>query len=461
MYIDDTIAAIATPPGIGGVGIIRVSGKQAFTIVDSIFESSGSLPLMDRPNKTVQYGHIVDPSTKKTLDEVILLLMQGPHSYTAEDVVEIQCHGGIVSIRSILSLLLAHDVRLAEAGEFTKRAFLNGRIDLTQAEAIIDIIDAKTEDSLTLAVSQLDGTVSNFVKDLREQLIAMIAHLEVTIDYPEEDIEEVTSHEVGEQLKPIAQQMDELLATAQSGRLIRDGILAVIVGRPNAGKSSLMNALLRENRAIVTDIPGTTRDSIEEFMNIEGISLRLVDTAGIRETEDTVEALGVEKARQYLDKADIVLCVIDGSTELSPEEIDILKSTAGRNTIVLLNKSDVNQVITVADIEAHGTFTAVESISAAQGEGTVVLSKWVKELVYGGQVSGNHDTMISNVRHISLMEDARSQIQQALDSIDSGMPVDFVATDLRGAWEVLGEITGDSLRESMVDELFSRFCLGK
>ena len=461
MYIDDTIAAIATPPGIGGVSIIRVSGKEAFSIVNSLFTSRGTLPLADRPNKTIQYGHIVDPDQGKTIDEVILLLMKGPHSYTAEDVVEIQCHGGIVSTRSILRLLTSHGVRLAEAGEFTKRAFLNGRIDLTQAEAIIDIIEAKSEDSLSLAMNQLDGTVSNFVSDLREQLIAMIAHLEVTIDYPEEDIEEVSSQEVGQQLEPIMAQMDQLLATSNTGRLIRDGISAVIVGRPNAGKSSLMNALLRENRAIVTDIPGTTRDSIEEFMNVDGISLRLVDTAGLRETEDTVEAIGVQKAREYAQKADIILCVIDASKPLTEEEKEILADVSGKHTVVLLNKADKGQVVSLEEIQSLGTFTAVESISAAQGQGATVIANWVKELVYGGQVSADHSQMLSNVRHIALMEQAKSHLDEAVNNIELGMPVDFIATDLRSAWEALGEITGDSLRESMVDELFSRFCLGK
>ncbi|WP_127134818.1 tRNA uridine-5-carboxymethylaminomethyl(34) synthesis GTPase MnmE [Veillonella caviae] len=461
MYIDDTIAAIATPPGIGGVGIIRVSGKDSFAIVNTLFKSAGTVPLGERPNRTIQYGTIVDSGSNKTIDEVLLLLMHGPHSYTAEDVVEIQCHGGIVPVRQILKLLVNQGVRMAEAGEFTKRAFMNGRIDLTQAEAIIDIIEAKTEDSLSLAVAQLDGTVSKFVSDVREQLIAMIAHLEVTIDYPEEDIENVTSQEVREQLEPILTHMDELLATANTGRLIRDGIMTVIVGRPNAGKSSLMNALLRENRAIVTDIPGTTRDSIEEFMTIEGISLRLIDTAGIRDTDDTVEALGVERARQYIDKADIVLCVIDASTPLTDEERHILVSVSGLNTIVLLNKSDMGLAVSSESIASMGTFTAIETISAKDGEGTAVLSKWVKELVYGGQVKQTNDAMISNVRHISLMEQAKGQIEQAITSIDASMPVDFIATDLRSAWELLGDITGDSIRESMVDELFSRFCLGK
>lgn len=463
MYIDDTIAAVATPPGVGGVGIIRVSGKDSFSIVNGLFKSQGEIPLKDRQNKTIQYGHIINPDRieKGAIDEVLLLLMKGPHSYTAEDVIEIQCHGGIVSVQAILKLLLAHGIRLAEPGEFTKRAFLNGRIDLTQAEAIIDIIDAKTEDSLSLAMHQLDGTVSTFIKDLREKLIAMIAQLEVTIDYPEEDIEEVTSQEVGEKLGPIMEEMDKLLATANRGRLIRDGIMTVIVGRPNAGKSSLMNALLRENRAIVTDIPGTTRDSIEEYMNIEGISLRLIDTAGIRTTDDQIEAMGVEKAREYLSKADIILCVIDASNPLTEEELDILKSVNGRNTIVLLNKSDIGQVVTQEDIKKVGTYTAIEAISAAQGQGSVILAKWVKELVYGGQVAGNHKAMLSNIRHISLMEQAKAQLQEAMNSIEMGMPVDFVVTDIRGAWESLGDITGDSLRESMVDELFSRFCLGK
>ncbi|WP_028258033.1 tRNA uridine-5-carboxymethylaminomethyl(34) synthesis GTPase MnmE [Veillonella montpellierensis] len=463
MYLSDTIAAIATPPGIGGVGIIRVSGSEAFSIVNRLFSSQGTLDLRKRPNKTIQYGYIIDPDTpdRHIIDEVLLLLMKGPHSYTAEDVIEIQCHGGMVSVRSILQLLLVNGVRLAEPGEFTKRAFLNGRIDLTQAEAIIDIIDAKTEDSLSLAVQQLDGTVSTYIHEVREQLMAMIARLEVTIDYPEEDIEEVTLEEVRDGLLPIMNDMDDLLATAQTGRLIRDGIMAVIVGRPNAGKSSLLNALLRENRAIVTDIPGTTRDSIEEYMNVEGIPLRLIDTAGLRHTEDTIEAMGVQKAKDYMQQADMILCVIDGSTPLTAEEIDILQSVSGKQTIVLINKSDVAQVVTAHDINQIGTYTAIETISAKAGDGTRILNRWVKELVYGGQVAHHQQAVLSNVRHISLMESAKSQLLEAMASIDSAMPVDLVVTDIRGAWEALGDITGDTIRESLVDELFSRFCLGK
>lgn len=461
MFLDDTIAAIATAPGIGGIGIIRVSGPEACDVVNRIFHSQQSVPLGERQTRTIHYGHIVHPKTGKTLDEVIVVLMKGPHSYTAEDVVEIQCHGGFVSVREILKVLLSEGVRQAEEGEFTKRAFLNGRIDLTQAEAIIDIIDAKTEQSLEVAVNQLDGTLSKYIRALRDELIAMIAHLEVTIDYPEEDIEEVSAQEVRTGLEPILEKMDTLLATAQRGKLLRDGVMVSIIGRPNAGKSSLMNALLREDRAIVTNIPGTTRDSIEEFLTIQGIPVRLIDTAGIRETEDIVESMGVEKARQYLDKADVVVLVIDGSKPLEPEEQELLQLITNRPSIIFLNKADQTQYITKEEIEALGTFTEIVTISAAQGEGMEEMAKVITSLVQGGSVQASHEAMLSNVRHITLMEQAKVSLDQSILAIDSGMPIDLIVTDIRAAWELLGDITGESLRESMVDELFKRFCLGK
>lgn len=461
MFLDDTIAAIATAPGIGGIGIIRISGPEACDVVNRIFHSKQSVPLGDRQTRTIHYGHIVHPKTGKTLDEVIVVLMKGPHSYTAEDVVEIQCHGGFVSVREILKVLLSEGVRQAEEGEFTKRAFLNGRIDLTQAEAIIDIIDAKTEQSLEVAVNQLDGTLSKYIRDLRDELIAMIAHLEVTIDYPEEDIEEVSAQEVRIGLEPILEKMDTLLATAQRGKLLRDGVMVSIIGRPNAGKSSLMNALLREDRAIVTNIPGTTRDSIEEFLTIQGIPVRLIDTAGIRETEDIVESMGVEKARQYLDKADVVVLVIDGSKPLEPEEQELLQLITNRPSIIFLNKADQMQCIMKEEIAALGTFTEIVTISAAQGEGMDEMAKVITSLVQGGTVQASHEAMLSNVRHITLMEQAKSSLDQSILAIDSGMPIDLIVTDIRAAWELLGDITGESLRESMVDELFKRFCLGK
>ena len=461
MFLDDTIAAIATAPGIGGIGIIRVSGPEACNVVNRIFHSKQSVPLGERQTRTIHYGHIIHPKTDKILDEVIVVLMKGPHSYTAEDVVEIQCHGGFVSVREILKVLLSEGVRQAEEGEFTKRAFLNGRIDLTQAEAIIDIIDAKTEQSLEVAVNQLDGTLSKYIRALRDELIAMIAHLEVTIDYPEEDIEEVSAQEVRTGLEPILEKMDTLLATAQRGKLLRDGVMVSIIGRPNAGKSSLMNALLREDRAIVTNIPGTTRDSIEEFLTIQGIPVRLVDTAGIRETEDIVESMGVEKARQYLDKADVVVLVIDGSKPLEPEEQELLQLITNRPSIIFLNKADQAQCVRKEEIAALGTFTEIVTISAAQGEGMDEMARVITSLVQGGSVQASHEAMLSNVRHITLMEQAKVSLDQSILAIDSGMPIDLIVTDIRAAWELLGDITGESLRESMVDELFKRFCLGK
>ena len=461
MFLDDTIAAIATAPGIGGIGIIRVSGPESCDVVNRIFHSKQSIPLGERQTRTIHYGHIVHPKTGKTLDEVIVVLMKGPHSYTAEDVVEIQCHGGFVSVREILKVLLSEGVRQAEEGEFTKRAFLNGRIDLTQAEAIIDIIDAKTEQSLEVAVNQLDGTLSKYIRALRDELIAMIAHLEVTIDYPEEDIEEVSAQEVRTGLAPILEKMDTLLATAQRGKLLRDGVMVSIIGRPNAGKSSLMNALLREDRAIVTNIPGTTRDSIEEFLTIQGIPVRLIDTAGIRETEDIVESMGVEKARQYLDKADVVVLVIDGSKPLEPEEQELLQLITNRPSIIFLNKADKVQCVSKEEIAALGTFTEIVTISAAQGEGMEEMARVITSLVQGGSVQASHEAMLSNVRHITLMEQAKVSLDQSILAIDSGMPIDLIVTDIRAAWELLGDITGESLRESMVDELFKRFCLGK
>lgn len=462
MYTEDTIAAIATPPGIGGVGIIRVSGTRCFEIVSSLFQAKGTVPLEKRPNRTIQYGHIIDPQKdNEVLDEVLLLIMRGPQSFTAEDVIEIQCHGGIVVVREILKVLLRQGARLAEPGEFTKRAFLNGRIDLTQAEAIIDIIEAKSEQSVSVAVKQLDGTLAQLIRTIREDLIALIAHLEVAIDYPEEDIEELTMDETAAKLRPILGQIDNLLATANRGRLLRDGIVTAIVGRPNAGKSSLMNALLRENRAIVTDVPGTTRDSIEEAITIEGIPVRLIDTAGIRETNDIVEKIGVDRAKEYLESAQIVVCVIDASKPLTVEEEVMLQSTSGKNTIVFLNKADKGAVITESTVSDYGEFTVIATISAANGEGMDVLVEAVKQLVYGGTVQNESTALLSNVRHITLMEQAKSQLETSLSTIESGLPVDFVVTDMREAWERLGDITGDSLRESMVDELFSRFCLGK
>ena len=461
MYIDDTIAAIATPPGIGGVGIIRVSGKDSFPIVNSLFKSAGTVPLMDRQNRTIQYGTIVDPATNKTIDEVLVLLMKGPHSYTAEDVVEIQCHGGIVPVRQILKLLVNHNVRMAEAGEFTKRAFMNGRIDLTQAEAIIDIIEAKTEDSLSLAVAQLDGTVSSFVKDVREQLIAMIAHLEVTIDYPEEDIEDVTSQEVREQLEPILKAMDDLLSTANTGRLIRDGITTVIVGRPNAGKSSLMNALLRENRAIVTDIPGTTRDSIEEYLDIRGIPLRIVDTAGLRRSEDRIEQLGIQRTREFLASAALVLFLLDASQPLTPEDVEIFQSLPPVPVIIVVNKIDLPQLMDSAEWQRLAGEYTVVTLSAKDRTGFEELEQAIERLVLAGAATNTEMVFLSNTRHFESLDSAGAHLRSARQALQDGLPLDCATIDLRSALAALGQITGETVSDEVVREIFAKFCLGK
>ena len=459
MYIEDTIAAIATPPGVGGVGIIRVSGKEALPIVEQIFQSKGTVPLAEKPNRAIQYGNIVQDGN--IIDEVLLLLMKGPHSYTAGDVVEVQCHGGIIAIRKILSLLLEKGARLAEPGEFTRRAFLNGRIDLIQAEAIIDIIEAKSEDALSLAVQQLEGSLTQTVRNIRNTLIELIAHVEVTIDYPEEDIEDVTGQEVAEKLEPILSDMKDMLQTAHTGRLIRDGISVAIVGLPNAGKSSLMNALLRENRAIVTDIPGTTRDSIEEYMTIQGISVRLIDTAGIRETADIVEQMGVQRALEHIEKADLVFAVIDASTPLQSDEIDMLKGIKHKKSCVLLNKMDSGISVQAEEVKHILPEAEILQISAKEKQGLQSIYDYLKELVYGGAVQQDYSHTLSNIRHIHLMEGANGQLLQATSNIAMGMPLEFAATDMRGAWELLGEITGDSVHEELSNELFSRFCLGK
>ena len=450
----ETIVAQATAPGRGGIGILRVSGPKALEVAQAVL---GKCP---KP-RMADYLPFKD-ADGTVLDQGIALYFKSPNSFTGEDVLELQGHGGQVVLDLLLKRILQLDgVRLARPGEFSEQAFLNDKLDLAQAEAIADLIDATSEQAARSALKSLQGEFSNKVNQLVDSVIYLRTYVEASIDFPDEEIDFLADGKIEAKLREIINQLDLVRSEAKQGSILREGMKVVIAGRPNAGKSSLMNALLRENRAIVTDIPGTTRDSIEEYMTVEGISLRLIDTAGIRDTQDTVEALGVERARDYINKADIVLCVIDGSTPLTPEEIEILTSVSGLNTIVLLNKSDVAQVITDEHIKEHGTFTAIERISAKEGEGSAVLSKWVQELVYGGRVKQDNSAMISNVRHISLMEQAKTQVEQALSSIDMGMPVDFVATDLRSAWELLGDITGDTIRESMIDELFSRFCLGK
>lgn len=453
----DTIAAIATPLGESGIGVIRISGSHAYAVGDAIFCSPSGKPLAQRRDRSIQHGLVV-ADDGRPVDEVLMLIMKGPHSYTAEDVLEIQCHGGRKALEEILSLVLAHGARLANPGEFTQRAFVNGRIDLAQAEAVMDVIQAKSRQGLTSAVNQLEGRLSKVIGAMRHELTDFITRLEVTIDYPEEDLEDITVPDVAGAIRKQLASLDEMLEASHDGRIIRDGVMAAIAGTPNAGKSSLLNRLLQEDRAIVTDVPGTTRDILEEWISLKGVPVCLVDTAGIRETDDTVEKIGVTKAKAYMDKADIILVVIDSSRPLSEEDRAILEDTKERNVLIVLNKSDLTPVVAEKDLGQYGH--PVLSLSAGTGEGLEALKEQLLSLALShADTAGS--ALLTNTRHIELVRQSREALKRALDSIEAGMPVDCAVVDLREAWDLLGSITGDTVHDDMVEEIFSRFCLGK
>ncbi|WP_371375722.1 tRNA uridine-5-carboxymethylaminomethyl(34) synthesis GTPase MnmE [Sporomusa aerivorans] len=458
---EDTICAIATAIGEGGIGIIRISGPEAITIADTLFNSKSGKKAVTIPSHQVVYGNIVDPNSQETVDEVILFVMRGPRSYTREDVVEIHCHGGPVPLKRILALTLQQGARLAEPGEFTKRAFLNGRLDLAQAEAVIDIIRAKTDASLRVAVGNLSGKLSEQIKDLRHAILGMIAQLEAAIDFPEEDIEETAAAEVARLITRVSSRLDVLLATAQTGKILRDGLATVIIGKPNVGKSSLLNALLRENRAIVTDIPGTTRDIIEEYVNIRGVPLKIIDTAGIRDTADTVEKIGVERAKELVGQADLILLLLDSSSPLSPEDRAVLALLPGRKAIVLINKSDLPPRLEMDEVGQYTQGRLVMKISVAQEEGLAELEEAIADMVYSGQVAQGEAAFVNNVRHAAALRQARDRLSDAMATIEAGMPTDCIVVDIRSAWEKLGEVTGETVGDDILDQIFTQFCIGK
>lgn len=429
MFIDDTIAAIATAPGEGGIGIIRISGEKSLQVANDIFNSVSGKKIEEYNTRTLIYGHILDG--EKTIDEVLVAYMKGPNSYTTEDVIEINCHGGFISVKKILELVLSKDVRLADQGEFTKRAFLNGRIDLAQAEAIIDVINAKTEMAHTVAQSQLEGSLSKKIKDLRFGITEMLAHITVSIDFPDEDVEHITYNTLKEKSLELQKEINKLYDTAESGKILRDGLKTVIVGKPNVGKSSLLNAVLGENRAIVTDIPGTTRDVIEEFVNIKGIPLKIVDTAGIRETEDVVEKIGVEKSKEFFNSADLSIVVLDSSRELEIEDIEILEAVQPNKTIVLLNKTDLDQVIDIEKIKQFVDEKNIITISALQHEGIEKIHDKIEDMVFEGTVRNSSDLVVTNSRHKDALYKAKQSISDALTAIDSYMPLDFIEVDFK------------------------------
>ena len=459
MFIDDTIAAIATAPGEGGIGIIRISGEKSLQVAQSIFKSKSGKMIKDYNARTLIYGTIVDG--EKVIDEVLVAYMKGPNSYTAEDVIEINCHGGFISVKKILELILSKDVRLAEAGEFTKRAFLNGRIDLSQAEAIIDVIKSKTDMAHEVAQNQLEGSLAKKIKELRMNVTEVLAHLTVSIDFSEEDVEEITYQTLEEKSYKLRDEIKKLYDTAESGKILRDGLKTVIVGKPNVGKSSLLNSILGENRAIVTDIAGTTRDVIEEFVNIKGIPLKIVDTAGIRETDDIVEKIGVEKSRESFSTADLVIMVLDASRKLAEEDIEILESLKNKKTIVLLNKIDLKPEIEIEKIKEYVNEEDIIEISALKHQGIEELHDKIEAMVYQGSVKNSSNLMITNSRHKDALFKAYEAINDAISAIEQRMPYDFIEVDFKNIWDYLGYINGDTVREDLLDTIFANFCIGK
>lgn len=457
----DTIAAISTPPGEGALHIVRLSGEDALSIIDQIYRQ-GTKKLSEVPSHTIHYGHIVDPKTEDVIDEVMVTVMRAPKTYTREDVVEINCHGGVVVVNEVLQLLLRVGARLAEPGEFTKRAFLNGRIDLSQAEAVIDLITAKTANSREMAVQQLDGKLSAWIREVRGKIFQTLGEVEVNIDYPEyDDVELVTSEKLNQCASEVITELDEVLASATQGKILRDGLATAIIGRPNVGKSSLLNDLLREDKAIVTDIAGTTRDVIEEYVNVEGVPLKLIDTAGIRETEDIVEQIGVERSRKALAEADLVLLLLNNNEELGEEDIALLKATEESDRIIILNKMDLPSHLDRTELQKY--LKPKENfleISIRAQEGVRQVGKAIHDRFFQGEIQRDH-LYISNVRHIHLLEEAKSALEEVQQAIDMGLPIDLCQMDMVRAWNLLGEITGDSVQDELLDQLFSNFCLGK
>lgn len=450
--MEDTIAAIATAYGEGGIGIIRISGEDSREILRKIF--TGKIE-----SRRLSYGKIVDEN--EHIDEVLAVYMKGPKTYTGEDVVEINCHGSMVALRKTLALVLSKGARMAEPGEFTKRAFLNGRLDLSQAEAVIDVIKAKSDRSFDVAMSQLEGSLSKKIEIIRQALLDLLVEVTVNIDYPDEDIEIMTYDKARDCLCNIRNMIGELLATSGSGRMIREGIRIAIVGKPNVGKSSLMNCLLRESRAIVTEIPGTTRDTIEEAVSIRNLPVYLIDTAGIRDTDDTVEKIGIEKTKEAFNNADYIILVVDGSRPLTSEDEEIISYVRGRRALVLLNKRDLGAEVTVDVISEKLPDCDIIETALSKGEGLTEIEDNIESLVYGGQISQGESLMVNNVRHIDLLKHADSAAGDALSLLEIMEPLDIVEIDIRNAYDFLGEIVGDTVSDEIINEVFARFCLGK
>lgn len=483
--MEETIAAIATAPGEGGIGIIRISGENAREILETVFsrvkkqyrknednaakenkyiflpESKGEtigLPLAPR---MMHYGFINDNFSGELIDEVMTVYFKAPYSYTAEDVVEIQCHGSLVSLRKILALVLKNGARMAEPGEFTKRAFLNGRLDLSQAEAVIDLIRAKSDISFDVALNQLEGNFSKTIREIRADLMDSLVNISVNIDYPDEDIEQLTFENLVSALTSVQKKIGIMLQTSDTGRMITEGFKVSIIGKPNVGKSSLMNALLKETRAIVTSIPGTTRDTIEEMLTIRGIPVKLTDTAGIRETEDIIEKIGIEKSKEAFNHADLVIFMTDISRPLDEEDFAIIKHIGDRKTIVVLNKSDLNKAFDAEEISKLLPEASIIEASVANGQGIEKIEDIVENLVYGGDIKQSSSMMVTNVRHKNLLEEAYHALADGIEMAKLEQPLELLEIDVNRAYECLGAIIGEEVEEDIINEVFARFCLGK
>ncbi|EFR33669.1 tRNA modification GTPase TrmE [Peptoniphilus harei ACS-146-V-Sch2b] len=456
--LNDTIAAISTAIGEAGIAIVRMSGDDSVNIIDEIFVSASGKKMAEAENRKFLYGHIADGD--KLIDEVLVVKMKGPHSYTAEDIVEIHCHGGVVSVKRILNLILSKGARLAEKGEFTKRGFLNGRIDLTQAEAVIDMIKAKTDISFDMGLNQLSGALSEVLNKLKDELVSMQALIVANIDFPDEDIEDAAYHDLMERSDKILEKMDNLLDNSKNSRLLRDGINTVILGKPNVGKSSLLNGLLKYDRAIVTDIAGTTRDIIEDYINLDGVLLKITDTAGIRETDDEVEKIGVNIAREKLKEADLVIAIFDISRDFDKDDEEILNLIKDKKHITILNKDDLDQKISDEEIEKYFKDDYLR-LSVMENESVKKIENLIIDLFFDGELQISSDSILSNIRHINALKEAKKALLEVNESLKKKVFLDLIEVDLENVIGHISEITGTITTEDILDRVFSDFCIGK
>ena len=454
-----TIASISTAPGIGGIGIIRMSGEKTFEILGKIFQAKTPQKIENIKGYTMKYGHIID--NNETIDEVLVSYFKAPKSYTAENMCEINSHGGNVIVKKILELCLKNGAELAEPGEFTKRAFLNGRIDLAQAESVIDVINAKSDKEAKSGIKQLEGFLSKEIKNIKQEILDVLVNIEVTIDYPEYDTPDVQENEMRNMLESVGKKLEKLEKSFDNGKIIKDGIKTAIIGKPNAGKSSLLNAILKEDRAIVTDIAGTTRDTIEEFVTINGIPLKLVDTAGIRSASDEVEKIGIEKSIKQAEESDLIIAIFDSSKELTKEDIEILNLIKNKKSIILLNKADLKSVLTENDERIKSVSKNIIKISALNKTGIDLLYKKISEMFNLNEINLDNDLLITNVRHKNIITKAIENVKKAIEALNMNMPIDIITIYIKDILEDLGEITGEVVTDDIINEIFSKFCLGK